>query len=62
VFTKAEASAVIAQMKGARRLIAGLLYGSGLRIMEAVRLRIKDLDLSRDEIMVRDGSPREIEI
>ena len=55
VFTKAEASAVIAQMKGARRLIAGLLYGSGLRIMEAVRLRIKDLDLSRDEITVRDG-------
>jgi integrase len=31
-------------MKGARRLIAGLLYGSGLCIMEAVRLRIKDLD------------------
>jgi integron integrase len=55
VFTKAEASTVIAQMKGGRRLIAGLLYGSGLRLMEAVRLRVKDLDFSRDEITVRDG-------
>lgn len=36
VFTKAESSAVIAQMNGARRLIVALLYGSGLRIMEAV--------------------------
>jgi integron integrase len=55
VFTKAEATALIAQMKGENRLIAGLLYGSGLRIMEAVRLRVKDLDFSRDEITVRDG-------
>jgi integron integrase len=55
VFTKAEATALIAQMKGEHRLIAGLLYGSGLRIMEAVRLRVKDLDFSRDEITVRDG-------
>ena len=55
VFTKAEANAVIAQMTGAPQLIAGLLYGSGLRIMEAVRLRIKDVDFSREEITVRDG-------
>jgi len=55
VFTKAEASAVIAQMSGARRLIAALLYGSGLRIMEAVRLRVKDIDFGREEITVRDG-------
>jgi integron integrase len=55
VLTKAEANAVIAQMSGARRLIVGLLYGSGLRIMEAVRLRVKDLDFARDEIIVRDG-------
>ncbi len=48
-------------MKGARRLIAGLLYGSGLRIMEAVRLRIKDMDFQREEITVRDakGESRE---
>jgi integrase len=55
VFTQTESRAVIAEMKGARRLIAGLLYGSGLRIMEAVRLRIKDLEFSRAEILVRDG-------
>lgn len=55
VFTKAESSAVIAQMRGARRLIAGLLYGSGLRIMEAVRLRVKDIDFARNQITVRDG-------
>jgi integron integrase len=55
VFTKAEATAVIAQMKGEHQLIAGLLYGAGLRIMEAVRLRLKDIDFSRNEIIVRDG-------
>lgn len=55
VFTKAESNAVIAQMSGARRLIAGLLYGSGLRIMEAVRLRVKDIDFTREEITIRDG-------
>jgi len=55
VFTKEEANAVIAHLKGENRLIASLLYGSGLRIMEAVRLRVKDLDLSRNEITVRDG-------
>jgi integron integrase len=55
VFTKAESNAVIAQMKGCHRLIAALLYGSGLRIMEAVRLRVKDLDFARNEIVVRDG-------
>ena len=60
VFTKAESHAVISQIKGAKGLIVGLLYGSGLRIMEAVRLRVKDLDFGREEITVRDGSPREI--
>ena len=55
VFTKEESTAVLTQMKGARRLIAALLYGSGLRVMEAVRLRVKDIDFSRDEITVRDG-------
>jgi integron integrase len=55
VFTKEEANAVIAHLKGEHRLIASLLYGSGLRIMEAVRLRVKDIDFSRHEITVRDG-------
>ena len=55
VFTREEAKAIIAHLKGEHRLIAGLLYGSGLRIMEAARLRVKDIDFSRNEITVRDG-------
>jgi len=55
VFTKEEAQGVIAHLRGHDKLIVSLLYGSGLRIMEAVRLRIKDLDFARHEITVRDG-------
>lgn len=55
VFTKPEANAIIAHLKGEHKLIASVLYGSGLRIMEAVRLRVKDIDFARQEITVRDG-------
>ena len=55
VFTKDEANAVIAHLTREHKLIASLLYGSGLRIMETVRLRLKDIDFSRNEITVRDG-------
>jgi integron integrase len=55
VFTKDEANAIINQLRGADRLIVALLYGAGLRIMEGVRLRVKDIDFARNEIMVRDG-------
>src|SRR5436190_15473583 len=55
VFTKDEAHAVIAHLRGQEKLIVSLLYGSGLRIMEAVRLRVKDIDFARYEITVRDG-------
>lgn len=55
VFTKEEANAVIAQLRGEDKLIVSLLYGAGLRIMEAVRLRVKDIDFDRFEIAVRDG-------
>src|ERR1041384_3876503 len=55
VFTRDEANAIITYLRGDNKLIASLLYGSGLRIMEAVRLRIKDIDFQRHEIMVRDG-------
>src|SRR5262249_21396517 len=50
-----EANAVIAHLRGEEKLIVSLLYGSGLRIMEAVRLRVKDLDFERHEITVREG-------
>ena len=44
VFTPAEARAVLARLKGDYRLMAKLLYGSGLRLMESLRSRVKDID------------------
>src|SRR5439155_7518114 len=55
VFTRAEVRAVLARLKGDYRLIAQLLYGSGLRLMECVRLRVKDVDFGYNRITVRDG-------
>ncbi|CAK6693894.1 integron integrase [Synechococcus sp. CBW1107] len=43
------------ELDGVEALMAGLLYGSGLRLIEALRLRVHDLDFSRHELMVRDG-------
>lgn len=43
-------------MTGVEGLVARLLYGSGLRIMEAMRLRVKDVDFERLEVLVRDGN------
>jgi integron integrase len=56
VLTRHEVRAVLAEMRGLQRLIAHLLYGSGLRLMEAVQLRVKDVQLERLELMVRDGN------
>jgi len=55
VLSKGEASTVLRHLSGREWLMASLLYGSGLRLMECVRLRIKDVDLQRGEITVRDG-------
>ncbi len=55
VLTPLEVKAVIGEMNGRMRLIALLLYGSGLRLNEALRLRVKDVDLERNEIVVRRG-------
>lgn len=55
VFTRSEVQAVLARLEGTHYLIACLLYGSGLRLMEAVRLRVKDIDFERGEITVRQG-------
>ena len=46
---------VLAQLTGTHHLMASLLYGAGLRLMECVRLRVKDLDFDYRQIMVRDG-------
>ena len=55
VLTKEEVNAVLNQMSGELRLMAELLYGSGLRLMECVRLRVKDVDFGYNQIVVRDG-------
>lgn len=55
VLTRAEAGRVLSRAGGAYRLMAGLLYGSGLRLMECVRLRVKDMDFGYRQITVRDG-------
>ena len=55
VFTRNEVQAVLARLEGTHLLVAALLYGSGLRLMEALRLRVKDIDFERAELTVREG-------
>ena len=55
VLTRDEVHRIFARLQGTHRLMAGLLYGSGLRLMECVRLRVKDVDLGYLRITVRDG-------
>ncbi len=58
VLTRAEVQAVLGQLEGAPRLVAGLLYGAGLRLIEALELRVKDVDFERREVTVRQGKGR----
>ena len=55
VLTRDEIRAVLSRLTGTHWLIANLLYGGGLRLMECLRLRVKDIDFGRCEILVRDG-------
>ena len=55
VLTRDEVRAVISKLDGTPRLMAGLLYGSGLRLLECARLRVRDIDFAMNLIMVRDG-------
>jgi len=55
VLTRAEVDAVLGHLRGVSWLMASLMYGAGLRVMECCRLRVKDIDLHRSEITVRDG-------
>jgi integron integrase len=55
VLTVSEVQAVLSRLTGTHALIASLLYGGGMRLMEAVRLRVKDVDFARHEILVREG-------
>ena len=55
VLTREETHAVLDRMSGVYGLMARLLYGTGMRLMECVRLRVKDVDFARREILIRDG-------
>jgi len=55
VLSRDEITRVLARMDGRPWLLASLLYGTGMRLMEALRLRIKDVDFGRHEITIRDG-------
>jgi len=55
VMTRDEVKAVLSSLSSDKWLMASLMYGAGLRLMECLRLRIQDIDFSRNEILVRDG-------
>ena len=55
VLTRDEVTSLLSEMSGTNKLMAGLLYGAGLRLMECVRLRVKDVDFATGQIMIRDG-------
>lgn len=58
VLSRDEVSSVIAELAGPQRLVAMLLYGAGLRLLECLRLRVKDIDFDYLQIVVRDGKGR----
>ena len=55
VLTRDEVKDILGELDGDKRLMASLMYGAGLRLMECLRLRVLDLELTRGEIVVRDG-------
>jgi len=55
VMTREEVKAVLANLSGDKRLMASLMYGAGLRLMECLRLRVQDVDFARNAIVVRSG-------
>jgi integron integrase len=55
VFARDETTRILAQLEGTHWIVAGLLYGSGLRLMECLRLRVKDVDFSYRQLTVRNG-------
>jgi integron integrase len=58
VLSREETSAILARMRGVPALMASLLYGAGLRVLECATLRVKDVDFDRHELTVRDGKGR----
>ncbi len=58
VMSRKEVTVVLKELHGQNRLVACLLYGCGLRLMEALKLRVKDLDFDLGEVVVRQGKGR----
>lgn len=58
VLGRGEIAAVLGKMSGVEKLCGSLLYGAGLRLLEALQLRIKDVDLAGQQLIVRDGKVR----
>lgn len=55
VFTREDARAILINLEGSKWIVAALLYGAGLRLLECLRLRVKDIDFGYKQITVRDG-------
>ena len=55
VMTQGEVRALLSQVKGKAKLVAHLMYGSGLRVMEALRLRVQDIDFGYRQVVIRSG-------
>ena len=55
VLSKDEVAKILNRLDGTNQLVVSLLYGTGMRILEALRLRVKDIDFARKEILIRDG-------
>ncbi|BAU49501.1 integrase [Sulfurifustis variabilis] len=55
VLTRAEVRALLARLEGTHWLMGSLIYGSGLRLMECLRLRVKDLDFGYQQLLIRDA-------
>lgn len=55
VLSQGEVALILSRLDGTHHLVVSLLYGTGMRILEALRLRVKDIDFARKEILIRDG-------
>ncbi|WP_462270202.1 phage integrase N-terminal SAM-like domain-containing protein [Desulfobacter sp.] len=55
VLTRNEIAKVLEQMNGRQKLMASLLYGTGMRLMDCIRLRVQDIDFGYRQIVIRDG-------
>jgi integron integrase len=58
VLSRGEVAAVLSRMEGVEQLCASLIYGAGLRLLEALQIRIKELDFAGQQLVVRDGKGR----